>query len=247
MRALIVVPALNEQAALPPLLEELRAFVAAAGLPKWVVAVIDDGSTDRTARIAAGADARLVRLSCNLGIGAAVQSGLRMALREGFDFAVQLDGDGQHPPGELPKLLGALARSPAPDLVLGSRYLANGGHRSTAVRRLAAKWLMWTLRAVIGLRVSDPTSGFRLYGRRALELFDQTYPYDFPEPESLAIAKAAGLRIVEVAVTMRERQGGRSSLSGLRGAYYMLKVTLAVLLAYLRSSGRAAALEVADG
>jgi glycosyltransferase involved in cell wall biosynthesis len=237
MRLLVVVPALNEEGALPALLDELLGSRTALGCDLAVV-VVDDGSSDRTAEVALDRGARVVRLCRNLGIGGAVQTGLRLALREGFDGAVQMDGDGQHPPGELPKLLAALAATPAPDLVVGTRYRERNGWSSTRLRRLGSWWLKWVIWSLTGNRYTDPTSGYRLYGPRALALFDRTYPYDYPEPEALAIALAAHLRVTEVPVTMRERQGGASSISGLWAPYYMLKVTLAVMLAYVRNLRR---------
>jgi glycosyltransferase involved in cell wall biosynthesis len=235
MKFLLVVPALNEEKALAPLLDEVPRVETADELR---AVVIDDGSTDRTAEVALAHGARAVRLCRNLGIGGAVQTGLRMALQEGFDGAVQMDGDGQHPPSEIPKLVAALQANPPPDLVVGTRYREQEGWKSTPLRRFGSWWLKWLLRLLTGTRTSDPTSGYRLYGPRALRLFDRTYPYDFPEPEALAIALAAGLRVVEVPVRMRERQGGASSILGLRAPYYMLKVTMAVMLAYLRNLGR---------
>lgn len=231
MRVLIVIPAYNEEAALSGVLGEIGAL-ARDGL---VPVVVDDGSQDRTAEVARLQGARVLQLPHNLGIGGAVQAGLRLAHREHFDCAIQLDGDGQHPPGELAHLLEAHATA---DIVIGTRYLKKRGFQSTALRRVGSWWLRVVLRLVTGVRVTDPTSGFRLYGRRALALFDETYPYDFPEPESIAVARAAGLTIHEVQVTMRDRQGGRSSIMGLRSVYYMLKVTLAVALAYVRSRRR---------
>ena len=220
-----------------PLVGEIRAAGVALGIDESIV-VIDDGSTDRTADVAAAAGARVVRLSKNLGIGGAVQTGLRMAWRERFDCAVQIDGDGQHPPGELGKLLAALDAAPPPDLVVGTRYGERQGFQSTALRRVGSGWLRWVLRVVTGLRSTDPTSGYRLYGPRALALFERTYPYDYPEPESLAMARAAGLSVQEVPVVMRARQAGASSIRSWRTAYYMLKVSLAVALCYLRSVRR---------
>jgi glycosyltransferase involved in cell wall biosynthesis len=234
MRVLFVLPALNEEEAIAPLLDELGRVAAELRLDAQAV-VVDDGSRDETADVAAHAGARVVRLCRNLGIGGAVQCGLRLALREGFDCAVQLDGDGQHPPAEVKKLLAAFADASAPDLIVGTRYATNGGFRSTALRRLGGRWLRFILRLVAGVKVTDPTSGYRLYGKRALSLFDQTYPYDYPEPEALVLAQAARLRIVEVPVVMRERQGGQSSIAGLSAPYYMFKVTLAVILAHLRA------------
>lgn len=239
MRILVIIPAFNEQQALGGLLAEIQALRAAQAPAVEVEAVvIDDGSADHTGEVALAGGVRLLRLCKNLGIGGAVQAGIILAHRERFDFAVQIDGDGQHPPDELRHLLAAVTpASPQPDLVIGTRYRDRDqdGFRSTALRRLGSSWLRGILRLVTGLRLTDPTSGYRLYGARALRLFSLTYPYDYPEPESVAVARAAGLTVVEVPVTMRERQGGRSSIAGLHSAYYMLKVTLAVVLAYLRT------------
>lgn len=241
MRLLLVIPAFNEQDSLGGLLTEIKALPPIAGATIEAV-VVDDGSSDRTQEVARANGARVLRLCRNLGIGGAVQAGLQLAHREGFDAAVQMDGDGQHPPGELARLLDA----PRADLIVGTRYTqGTSGFRSTALRRLGSSWLRGILR-MVGVKVSDPTSGFRLYGPRALRLFSDSYPYDFPEPESLAMARAAGLTVSEVSVTMRERQGGQSSISGYTSIYYMFKVTLAVVLAYLRTNRRARPTEVPD-
>lgn len=234
----MVVPALNEERSVGPLVEDLRAQSGKLGV-EIVPVVIDDGSTDRTAAVAADAGARVVQLPKNLGIGGAVQTGLRLAWREGFSCAVQVDGDGQHPPEELAKLLAPLRESPPPDLIVGTRYGENRqGFQSTLLRRIGSGWLRWVLRRVAGVPSTDPTSGYRLYGPRALALFERTYPYDYPEPESLAMARAAGLTILEVPVIMRPRTAGTSSIKSWRTAYYMLKVSLAVTLCYVRSVRR---------
>jgi glycosyltransferase involved in cell wall biosynthesis len=238
VRVLLIIPAFNEQQALGGLLAEIRALVPPAGV-EFDIVVVDDGSIDRTADVARQGGVRLLRLCRNLGIGGAVQAGLVLAHREDFDCAIQIDGDGQHPPSELALLIAAAAAG-GTDLIIGTRYRGrdDAAFRSTALRRLGSSWLRGILWLVIRLRVTDPTSGFRLYGPRALQLFSQTYPYDYPEPESLAVARAAGLVVTEVPVTMRERQGGRSSISGFQSVYYMLKVTIAVVLAYLRTPRR---------
>jgi glycosyltransferase involved in cell wall biosynthesis len=233
MRLLIVIPAFNEENALGALLDELKEAQPSLPVTSEVV-VIDDGSADRTASVAAERGVRVVRLCRNLGIGGAVQTGLRLAHREGFDMAIQVDGDGQHPASEIARLLSRLEQTPAPDLVVGSRRLEQEGYQSTTTRRLGQAWLRFWLRLICGLKVTDPTSGFRIYARRALALFSRTYPYDFPEPEALAIAAAGGLVVAEQPVRMRERQGGRSSIVGFKPVYYMIKVTLAVILAHLR-------------
>lgn len=231
VRVLLIIPAFNEEAALGGLLSEIRA------LPGGMDAVVvDDGSLDRTAEIARAGGARVLQLPHNLGIGGAVQAGLRLAHREKFDCAIQIDGDGQHPPSELARLLDRADRA---DLIVGTRYRGKAGFQSTVLRRLGSWWLRVVLRLVARVRVTDPTSGFRLYGKRALALFDETYPYDYPEPEALAIARAAGLTIDEVEVTMRDRQGGRSSIGGFSSIYYMLKVTIAVALTFMRARRRA--------
>lgn len=228
MRVLIIVPAYNEQEALGGLLGEIRALEI-AGLE---TVVVDDGSADRTTEVARGRGARVLRLCGNLGIGGAVQSGIRLAHREGFDCAVQVDGDGQHPPSELPRLLEAIKTA---DIVVGSRYHDTVSFRSTFLRRVGSWMLRMNLRVVAGVKVTDPTSGYRVYGARALALFDEAYPYDYPEPESLALAKVAGLTITEIPVAMRERQGGTSSIGSISAAYYMIKVTIAIVLTYLRA------------
>ena len=233
MRVLVVVPALNEESGLPPLLSDLRAIADRDGLTVQVV-VIDDASVDRTAEVSRAHGARVIRLCRNLGIGGAVQTGLRLALREGVDCAVQMDGDGQHPPAELKKLLAALEAHSPPDIVVCSRYLQGEGFQSTLPRRMGSGWLRWVLGLVTGTKTTDPTSGYRVYGPRALKLFNWSYPHDYPEPESLVLAKLAGLRVAEVPVVMKERQGGASSISILHAPYYMLKVTVAILLAYAR-------------
>jgi len=243
-RLLIVIPALNEQEALRALIDEV--LRVRAELPcACEVVVVDDGSTDSTVGVAEKSGVRVVRLCRNLGIGGAVQTGLRLAYREGFDYAVQVDGDGQHPPSEIARLLDRLRVLPPPDMVVGSRRLELRGYQSTPARRLGQLWLRVWLYLVCRLRVTDPTSGFRLYGPKALALFQQTYAYDFPEPESLAVACAGGLRVVEQSVEMRQRQGGRSSIAGLTSVYYMIKVTLAVALAYLRNGKRSRTLQPA--
>jgi glycosyltransferase involved in cell wall biosynthesis len=237
VRVLLIIPAYNELEALGGLLSEIRALPPSDHFTLDTV-VVDDGSHDRTTDVARKSGVRVLRLCGNLGIGGAVQSGLRLAYREQFDAAIQMDGDGQHPPDQLATLIASVKTDAPPDLVIGTRYSDKNNFRSTILRRLGSWWLRVILRVVTRTKISDPTSGFRLYGARALRLFDETYPYDYPEPEALAIAKAAGLSIAETRVTMRERQGGRSSIAGFSTIYYMLKVTIAVALTYFRARKR---------
>ena len=227
MRVLAIVPAYNEERSLPAVLDGLRR--AAPGVDACVV---DDGSTDGTAGIARAHGATLLRLPVNLGIGGAVQAGYRWARDRGYDVAVQVDGDGQHDTTFLPALLAELAAGRT-DLVIGSRFAGPrvpGAFRSTWSRRAGIRYLSAVLRLRCGARVSDPTSGFRAAGRRAIELFAASYPPDYPEPESIAVAARAGLRVAELPVRMNERMHGASSIDLSRSLYYLVKVSLALVL-----------------
>lgn len=224
MRVAVIVPAFNEARSLPALAAELRAHPLRPD-----VCVIDDGSSDGTAAVASGLGLAVVRLPFNLGIGGAVQAGYAWCAARGHDVAVQVDGDGQHDVAFLEALLEPV-RGGRADLVVGSRFLAPGGFRSTAARRTGIRYLSWFLRLRCGARVTDPTSGFRAAGRRAIELFAAAYPPDYPEPEAVALAVRAGLAVAEVPVRMRERAHGASSITALRSLYYLVKVSLALLL-----------------
>jgi hypothetical protein len=224
MRVLVIVPALNEARSLPGVAAELAACGEAVD-----VCVVDDGSTDATARVAARLGLTVLRLPLNLGIGGAVQAGYLWAEERGYEVAVQLDGDGQHDPAFLGALLAPIRRGEA-DLVIGSRFLAEGGFRSTPFRRAGIRYLSGFLRLRCGARVTDPTSGFRAAGPRAIALFAHGYPSDYPEPEAIALARRNDLRIAEVPVAMRERTHGASSITALRALYYLVKVSTALLI-----------------
>jgi glycosyltransferase involved in cell wall biosynthesis len=224
MRVAVIVPAFNEARSLPALAAELRAHPL-----RPEVCLVDDGSSDGTAAVASALGLTVVRLPFNLGIGGAVQAGYAWCAARGHDVAVQVDGDGQHDPAGLAALLEPVLAGRA-DLVVGSRFLGPGGFRSTAVRRAGIRYLCWFLRLRCGARVTDPTSGFRAAGRRAIELFAAAYPSDYPEPEAIALALRAGLTVEEVPARMRERALGASSISALRSLYYLVKVSLALLL-----------------
>jgi glycosyltransferase involved in cell wall biosynthesis len=223
VRVLAIVPAYNEARSLPAVVSGLLQGGACD------ICVVDDGSTDATAQIASGLGAVVLRCPFNLGIGGAVQAGYLWARDHGYEVAIQVDGDGQHDPAQLHALIEPIVAGRA-DLAIGSRFLGAGGFRSTALRRGGIRYLSWFLRLRTGARVTDPTSGFRAGGRRAIELFSRIYPSDYPEPESIAVAIRAGLRVEEVPVRMAPRAHGESSIDALRSIYYLAKVSLALVL-----------------
>jgi glycosyltransferase involved in cell wall biosynthesis len=225
-RIVAVVPAFDEEGAIGSVVEEIHAFD-----PAIDVVVVDDGSSDETAANAGAAGAAVVRLPFNLGIGAAVQTGFRYALDHGYDVAVRLDGDGQHDPLELPKLLEPLSRDEA-DVVTGSRFRDDGsGYRPPLARRLGISWFARLVSLLSGQRVTDTTSGFQALNRRGIALFASDYPSDYPEVEATVLLLKHRMRLVEVSVRMREREHGSSSITFLRSLYYAVKVTLALLVA----------------
>jgi glycosyltransferase involved in cell wall biosynthesis len=226
-RILLVIPCYNEEASIGDLLLEIAAASA-----DYHPLVIDDGSSDSTGAVA-GAHAQVVRLIENLGIGGAVQTGIKYAERHGFDICIQIDGDGQHNPQEIRALLDCYRQRPH-NIVIGSRFIDNTGFRSTVSRRLGSKLIALALNNLFaGGRITDPTSGMRLMDRRAIEFFARRYPLDFPEPISLAWAMRAGLSISETAVEMRARETGESSIDGFKPLTYMIRVLGYILLARL--------------
>jgi glycosyltransferase involved in cell wall biosynthesis len=228
-RVIAIVPAHNEQGAIGGVVDEIRGFD-----PSFDVVVIDDGSTDATASVAASHGAAVVVLPFNLGIGGAVQTGFKYALAHGYELAVRLDGDGQHDPGELAKLLAPIRGGEA-DIVTGSRFALDGGaYRPPLARRIGITWFARLVSLLTRQRVTDTTSGFQALNRRGITLFAGDYPNDYPEVEATVLVFKHRLRLVEVPVRMREREHGESSITFVRSVYYMLKVTLALFVAMAR-------------
>jgi glycosyltransferase involved in cell wall biosynthesis len=229
-RRLAIVPALDEEESIGGVIEEIRAFD-----PDFAIVVVDDGSGDRTAEVARSCGVRVLELPFNLGIGGAVQTGYRFAHEQGYELAVQIDGDGQHDPAELPAILAPILAGEA-DFVVGSRFAeqADGAFRSSFLRRLGGRIFARLVSLIAGQRLTDTTSGFRAVNRRGIALFAAEYPHDYPEVESTVIAAKHRLRIVEVPVRMRGRAGGRSSITPFRSLYYMAKVLLALLVSISR-------------
>ena len=226
---LAVVPAYNESAT-------ITGVVAAVleNAPGYDVLVVDDGSTDDTAGLAKAGGARVLRHPFNLGIGGAVQSGFRYALENGYRRVIQVDGDGQHVAAEIELLEAAMDAAPDVDMVCGSRFMSETGYLAPRARRTGIWIFAVILSRIVGQRVTDPTSGFRLYNRRAIALFAGDYPHDYPEVEAVLMVHFHRLRMKEVPVRMLERGGGRSSIGSGKSAYYMVKVLLAIFVGLVR-------------
>lgn len=229
MRTLIIIPAYNESAVIVNTVNNVKTCH-----PEVDVLVINDCSRDNTAALLRENHINHLDLPLNLGIGGAVQSGFIYAEKNGYDAAVQLDGDGQHPAEELDKILTPLAAGEA-DIVIGSRFIEKNGFQSSGMRRAGIRFLRGLLKICTGVRVMDVTSGFRAFDRRAIEVFCRDYSQDYPEPDAIVTARHNNLRILEVPVVMKERQGGVSSISPLKSVYYMIKVSLAIVV---RSLGK---------
>ncbi|MGH7919862.1 MAG: glycosyltransferase family 2 protein [Candidatus Dormibacteraceae bacterium] len=227
---LAVIPAYNESSTVAGVVRAVR-----DSAPQFDPLVIDDGSTDETAKLGEAAGARVLRLPFNLGIGGAVQAGFVYALENGYDYVVQIDADGQHDPRELGNLVDEMRRSPAVDMVCGSRFLTSDYRYPAPIsRRTGIHIFAFLLSRIVSSSVSDPTSGFRLYNRRAIELFARDYPHDFPEVEAVLMLHNHRLAMREVPVRMYERGGGHSSISTGKSAYYMVKVLLALVMGLAR-------------
>jgi glycosyltransferase involved in cell wall biosynthesis len=228
LRRLAIVPAYNEAGSIGSVIREIRAVDS-----KLEIVVIDDGSIDDTGRLAREAGARVVHLPFNLGIGGAVQTGYQYARDHGFDLAVQVDGDGQHDPSELPALLTPILDGAA-DMVVGSRFMGDPRYRSTFPRRIGIRIFAGLVSLIVRQRLTDTTSGFRAVNRHGIRLFALDYPHDYPEVETTVLLFRHRLRVTEVPVRMRDRETGRSSITSLRSIYYMVKVSLALFVGLFR-------------
>ena len=222
MKVLLIIPAYNES-------KSIASVVQRIVQQGYDYVVINDGSTDDTLEICKKNNLNVIDLPHNLGIGGAVQTGYKYAFRNNYDIAMQIDGDDQHDISYIPLLVHEIENGA--DLAIGSRFLGEkGGFKSTFMRRVGIKWLSGLIYILYRKRITDPTSGFRASGKKALALFATNYPVDYPEPESIAELLNHRLSIVEVPVSMVERTEGKSSINALNSIYYMIKVTLAILI-----------------
>lgn len=227
-RLLVVVPAYNEEASIGPVLADICVVVPDAG-----VLVVDDGSSDRTREFALAEGAKVVSLPFNLGVGGAMRAGFRFAIRNGYTQVIQVDADGQHDPKQIPMLVDELADA---DIVIGARFAGAGAYLVRGPRRWAMRTLAFYLSRLTRVRLTDPTSGFRASGPRALELFARHYPVEYlgDTVESLVIAARAGLRVKQVAVSMRVRSSGQPSQTPFKAIVYLLRAFMALALARVR-------------
>lgn len=228
MKKLIIIPAYNEEANIEKTVEAVLRESA-----DFDYVVINDCSKDSTRQICEEKGYNVLNLPINLGIGGAVQTGYRYAARNGYDMAVQIDGDGQHDPKFLEEMAEYLTDHDL-DMVIGSRFIENEGFQSSGLRRVGIRFFTVLIKLLTGNTITDPTSGLRMVGRNVLQLFAEDYPKDYPEPESVVAILRKKMKVEEIPVIMKEREGGVSSISMKKSVYYMIKVTLAIIIERIR-------------
>lgn len=228
MKVLIIIPVHNEAESIGPLIRDLKREGQSDLL------VVNDGSTDATEEVVRRSGVSYISLPINLGIGGAVQTGFRYARENHYDMAVQVDGDGQHDPSYIEDLIRPLPQDQA-DVVIGSRFVQKTGFQSRFHRRMGIRFLQFVSHLLAGRPITDSTSGFRSYNSKAITFLADNYAVDFPEPEAIISMLKKGFRILEVPVVMRNREAGRSSISGWKSIYYLYKVVISMVIEALRS------------
>ena len=224
MKSLIIIPAYNEEACIEQTVRDITEHA-----PDFDYIVINDCSKDHTRGICEKNHFHYIDLPVNLGIGGAVQTGYKYALDHGYDFAVQVDGDGQHDPRFLEEMLQVIQEKDL-DMLIGSRFINKEGFQSSGLRRTGIRYFTW----LTGKTITDPTSGLRMINKDVIAYFAKEYPRDYPEPESIVAILKRKKKVAEIPVIMRARAGGVSSISPLKSVYYMIKVTIAILLERIR-------------
>lgn len=224
MKKLVIIPCYNEQEAIVQTVREIGEKA-----PDFDYVVINDCSADNTKQILLDNHIRFIDLPINLGIGGAVQTGYLYARDHGYDAAVQVDGDGQHDPAFLPAMFEEMTAKNA-DMIIGSRFIKKEGFQSTFARQMGIRYFTSLIHQVTGATITDPTSGLRMVNRKLISYFAENYPKDYPEPESTVAALKNGCKVVETPVIMRSRHGGKSSINLNRSVYYMIKVSMAIIV-----------------
>lgn len=225
MKKLVIIPAYNEEGNIQKTVEDIR-----QNAPDFDYVIINDCSTDGTLQKCIELGYNVINLPVNLGIGGGVQTGYLYGFRNGYDVAVQFDGDGQHTASYLNEMADYLEKNNL-DMVIGSRYIEKDGFQSTGMRQAGIRYFTWLIRLLTGKKITDPTSGMRMVNRDLMELFSKDYPKDYPEPESVTYILRKKKKVEEIPVVMNAREAGVSSISPKRAIYYMIKVTVAVVLA----------------
>src|SRR4030067_1448610 len=231
-KVLVIIPAYNEEGSVGKVIEGVRTHLSQADL-----LIVNDGSTDLTSEKARVSGAVVLDLPYNLGIGGAMQTGYQYASQKGYDIAVQVDGDGQHDPKEIGKLLKALEEKNL-NMAIGSRFLGQSEFKSSMMRRVGISIFSGVISILVRQKITDPTSGFRAANRKAIQLFAYEYPQDYPEPEVVVLLHQCHLKMVEVPVGMSVRYSGEASITKLRSIYYMVKVLLAIFVDYFKKTPR---------
>ena len=227
MKKLIIIPAYNEESNIEKTVTAIQ-----KNAQGFDYVIINDCSGDSTRQICEARGYNIVNLPINLGIGGAVQTGYKYALEHGYDVAVQVDGDGQHDP-EFLSVMAQHLMDNGLDMVIGSRFIEKEGFQSSKLRRIGIIFFTKLIKILTGTLITDPTSGLRMIGRNAMALFAADYPRDYPEPESVVAVIQRGMKVEEIPVVMKEREGV-SSISLKKSVYYMIKVTLAIMIERIR-------------
>ncbi len=228
IKSIVIIPAYNEEKSIVKTVQDICEHA-----PEFDYVIINDCSTDQTLSVCRKHHLHVLNLPVNLGIGGAVQTGFLYAYKNGYDYAVQFDGDGQHDAQYLQKMRDYMIEQNA-DMLIGSRFLEKEGFQSTGMRRFGIRYFSALIKLLTGQKITDPTSGMRMINRDILAMYSESYPKDYPEPESVVAIINSGKKVMEYPVIMRKRMEGTSSISPLKSVYYMIKVSLAIFLEMLR-------------
>lgn len=228
MKKLVIIPAYNEVNSIMSTIEDIK-----KNAKDFDYIIINDRSTDGTYKLCIENKLNVLNLPLNLGIGGAVQTGYWYAMENSYDIAVQFDGDGQHDAKYLGEMSEFLIKNKC-NMLIGSRFINKEGFQSSSARRIGIKYFSFLIKLVTGKRITDPTSGFRMCDRKVIEIFADAYPKDYPEPETTVKILCNKMKVKEVPVIMRPREEGVSSISLKRSIYYMIKVSLAIIIEKLR-------------
>lgn len=228
IKSIVIIPAYNEEKSIVKTVQDICEHA-----PEFDYVIINDCSTDHTLSVCREHHLHVLNLPVNLGIGGAVQTGFLYAYKNGYDYAIQFDGDGQHDAKYLHEMRDYMIEQNA-DMLIGSRFLEKEGFQSTGMRRFGIRYFSALIKLLTGQKITDPTSGMRMINRDILAMYSESYPKDYPEPESVVAIMNSGKKVMEYPVIMRKRMEGTSSISPLKSVYYMIKVSLAIFLEMLR-------------